>query len=581
MSNKYISSVKKFSFTKFTLKNLNIGKKYALILCFVFLLFGITTAIVLMLLDKTGEDISSLESSGDKAIEITEMGAIIQAKGISVANFVQDGHEQFIDQFELQQEQLVILSQKLESTLNTNEQQELLQSVITNDEKINDLFLNELLNEKLAKNQTNAESLSTQIRNLRNESLFLLEEIKKKLNDERVASVSQTKSNQQTAFFVLLISMIVSIGGGSLLVFIISRGISNNLNKLVEVSNRIANGNLEVDAISYSGKDEIGRLAFSINMMSNNLKSIISQISVVSQNVSERSARLTQSSFEVKSGSQQVSAIMQELSSGAETQVNSTNALSSSMQEFNNQLQEVSTNTKHINHSSKDVLTITEKGEQLMRASVHQMNLIDQIVQESVDRVIGLDTKSKEISQLISVIKKIAEQTNLLALNASIEAARAGEHGKGFAVVAEEVRKLAEQVAISVSDITNIVKDIQQESTTVSKSLLSGYEEVKEGTKQMKDTGETFTRINEEMKQIVIKFSNVTTTIATMSANSQEMNGAVTDIAAVSEEAAAGVEQTSASSQQTYYSMEEIANNAQELSKIAEELHELIGEFTY
>jgi methyl-accepting chemotaxis protein len=581
MSNKYISSVKKFSFTKFTLKNLNIGKKYALILCFVFLLFGITTAIVLMLLDKTGEDISSLESSGDKAIEITEMGAIIQAKGISVANFVQDGHEQFIDQFELQQEQLVILSQKLESTLNTNEQQELLQSVITNDEKINDLFLNELLNEKLAKNQTNAESLSTQIRNLRNESLFLLEEIKKKLNDERVASVSQTKSNQQTAFFVLLISMIVSIGGGSLLVFIISRGISNNLNKLVEVSNRITNGNLEVDAISYSGKDEIGRLAFSINMMSNNLKSIISQISVVSQNVSEKSARLTQSSFEVKSGSQQVSAIMQELSSGAETQVNSTNALSSSMQEFNNQLQEVSTNTKHINHSSKDVLTITEKGEQLMRASVHQMNLIDQIVQESVDRVIGLDTKSKEISQLISVIKKIAEQTNLLALNASIEAARAGEHGKGFAVVAEEVRKLAEQVAISVSDITNIVKDIQQESTTVSKSLLSGYEEVKEGTKQMKDTGETFTRINEEMKQIVIKFSNVTTTIATMSANSQEMNGAVTDIAAVSEEAAAGVEQTSASSQQTYYSMEEIANNAQELSKIAEELHELIGEFTY
>ncbi|MFC4386625.1 methyl-accepting chemotaxis protein [Gracilibacillus marinus] len=581
MSNKYISSVKKFSFTKFTLKNLNIGKKYALILCFVFLLFGITTAIVLMLLDKTGEDISSLESSGDKAIEITEMGAIIQAKGISVANFVQDGHEQFIDQFELQQEQLVILSQKLESTLNTNEQQELLQSVITNDEKINDLFLNELLNEKLAKNQTNAESLSTQIRNLRNESLFLLEEIKKKLNDERVASVSQTKSNQQTAFFVLLISMIVSIGGGSLLVFIISRGISNNLNKLVEVSKRIANGNLEVDAISYSGKDEIGRLAFSVNMMSNNLKSIISQISVVSQNVSERSARLTQSSFEVKSGSQQVSAIMQELSSGAETQVNSTNALSSSMQEFNNQLQEVSTNTKHINHSSKDVLAITEKGEQLMRASVHQMNLIDQIVQESVDRVIGLDTKSKEISQLISVIKKIAEQTNLLALNASIEAARAGEHGKGFAVVAEEVRKLAEQVAISVSDITNIVKDIQQESTTVSKSLLSGYEEVKEGTKQMKDTGETFTRINEEMKQIVIKFSNVTTTIATMSANSQEMNGAVTDIAAVSEEAAAGVEQTSASSQQTYYSMEEIANNAQELSKIAEELHELIGEFTY
>lgn len=581
MSNKYKSSLKKLNFTKYVLKNLNIGKKYALTLCFVFLLFGITTAIVLMLLGKTGEDISSLESSGDKAIEVTEMGSIIQAKGISVVNFVQDGHNQFLDQFEVQQEQFNTLSQKLEESLETDKQRELLNSVIANDEKINDIFLNELLQEKLVKNQTNVESLSTQIRDIRNESLFLLEEIKKILHDDRVASVSHTKANQQAAFFVLLISMIVSIVGGSLLVFFISRGISTNLNKLVEVSNSIANGNLEVDTIHYEGKDEIGRLAFSINTMSNNLKSIISQISNVSQNVSERSNTLTQSSLDVKAGSQQVSAIMQELSSGAETQVNSTNALSSSMQQFNDQLQEVSANTTHINHSSKDVLTITEKGEQLMRASVSQMNLIDQIVHESVDRVIGLDTKSQEISQLVSVIKNIAEQTNLLALNASIEAARAGEHGRGFAVVAEEVRKLAEQVAISVSDITNIVKDIQQESTTVSKSLLNGYEEVKEGTKQMKDTGETFTKINQEMRQMVTKFNDVTTTIATMYTNSQEMNVAVTEIAAVSEEAAAGVEQTSASSQQTYYSMEEIANNAKELSKIADELHELISEFTY
>lgn len=174
-------------------------------------------------------------------------------------------------------------------------------------------------------------------------------------------------------------------------------------------------------------------------------------------------------------------------------------------------------------------------------------------------------------SQMVSNGKRpVNLRENLANQYARLErrhrSSRAGENGKGFAVVADKVKKLANQISDSVSDITTIVNNSQTESEAVMYSLQKDCQEVEKGNDRCHH------RRNIQHRNRSNNLSNIAT-------NSQTMNTSIQEIASVTEESSTGTEKTAASAQQTNSSKKEIATNVTELTRITNNMNKVVHRF--
>ena len=175
-----------------------------------------------------------------------------------------------------------------------------------------------------------------------------------------------------------------------------------------------------------------------------------------------------------------------------------------------------------------------------------------EVVGQVVTTMSAIESSSKKIAEIISVIDGIAFQTNILALNAAVEAARAGEQGRGFAVVASEVRTLAQRSAAAAKEIKGLIDD------SVGK--------VSEGSSLVHQAGAT-------MGEIVASVQRVTDIMAEISAASQEQSAGI-------EQVNQTVVQMDETTQQNAALVEEATAAARAMEEQAGQLSEAVSVFT-
>nr|WP_321267341.1 methyl-accepting chemotaxis protein [uncultured Sulfurimonas sp.] len=148
----------------------------------------------------------------------------------------------------------------------------------------------------------------------------------------------------------------------------------------------------------------------------------------------------------------------------------------------------VNVSQKTADESSKSLQSVVEIGSRL--------SSLLELISSSHEGIISLENRSREISEVVNLIKDIADQTNLLALNAAIEAARAGAHGRGFAVVADEVRKLAERTQKATNEIEINISTLQQDANDMRTNSDNISEIAQKSTDVIHAFEATFTELN-------------------------------------------------------------------------------------
>jgi len=309
-------------------------------------------------------------------------------------------------------------------------------------------------------------------------------------------------------------------------VFVSARSISHSitvpLRHAAGLAEQIAARDLSGDVV-VRNRDEIGQLTTALLAMRDSLCGVIG---------------------EVRSNAGEVAQASQELASGNHDLSQRTEQQAAALEETASSMDELTATVRSNADQADDASRLAQRASSIAVSG-------GQAVEQVVSTMGAIETGSRRIEEIITVIDGIAFQTNILALNAAVEAARAGEQGRGFAVVASEVRALAGRSAEAAKQIKQLISE--------------SVDQVESGARLVQGAGTT-------MRETVDTIRSLAELVASISRASSEQSSGIGQVT----EAVSHMEQLT---QQNAALVEETAAAGMSLQRRAEKLADLVNTF--
>ena len=362
----------------------------------------------------------------------------------------------------------------------------------------------------------------------------------------------QSIGSQAKEIILLDVILLIFIGViTAVLSFYVARILINQTMNLATTINTVAQTKDLTLQADVNSRDEIGRSAQSFNEMLAIVRKMLQQIEG--------------SSIQLSAAAEQTSTSVTENAKSLEQQSMETAQAATATEEMSATVNEIANNTTKTADAANEAAQLSNHGMSIIETNANSMNMLNEQISGANAQVLQLRDSSKEIHNIVDVIKGIAEQTNLLALNAAIEAARAGEQGRGFAVVADEVRSLSQRTQQSTLQIEEMIVRFQSEADSVSQIIEASFEHVKGSLQQTVSVKENLELINHAICSITDMCNQVAT-----AADEQVVatNEVATNIRSINDLADVSAEMG-----------KQIATAAEEQTQLSTKQHELVAQF--
>ncbi|MDT8999369.1 methyl-accepting chemotaxis protein [Paucibacter sp. APW11] len=346
----------------------------------------------------------------------------------------------------------------------------------------------------------------------------LLDEVQVALDrDAKELQIQSAKTEDR-----MLMAFMVVLGISALIVVPLTllnmHSICNPLAEAEALASAIAQGDLTNASGTIEGNDEASHLLRSLQHMQGALQGLVGQLRLSAEHI--RTA-----SVEIASGNQ-------DLSSRTEQTASNLQQAASSMVQLTGTVKQTADSALTANQLASSASTAAAKGGEVVGQVVATMDEIN--------------TSSKKINDIISVIDGIAFQTNILALNAAVEAARAGEQGRGFAVVAGEVRMLAQRSAEAAREIKALIG--------------ASVDRVEAGTRLVQEAGSSMTEIVTSVQRVTDIIGEITAAASEQSEGIGQVNQSVVELDQMTQQNAALVEESAAAAESLKDQAEQLAD---------------------
>jgi methyl-accepting chemotaxis protein len=320
--------------------------------------------------------------------------------------------------------------------------------------------------------------------------------------------------------------------------WLVSLSITRPLGRAVRVLDTAAEGDLTA-RMTVDSSDEIGRLAVALERC---LRRMSSTLCVVGKGVLNLTAK-----------SEQMEGLSTQLSTTADETTNRADLVAAAAQEVSVSAGQVACSVEEIGATLGEISRNASSAVRVANDAVGAASEVQSSLAE-------LETRGKEIGEVVGVIISLAEQTNLLALNATIEAARAGSAGHGFAVVAGEVKELSRQTARSTDEIRNKIQAIQLAT---------------------QDSVRSISRILQITHEIHEFQTTIAGAVVEQNATTSEMARTFEEVSHASEDIAKNISSVAAAARQTSEGVSQAREAAAELAHLAISLQSHVEQFRF